>query len=590
MNAQNLQKLLHQTNYDQEETKFLVKGFQEGFDLGYRGPKEIKQTSQNLKFTIGDKIELWNKVMKEVKEKRYAGPFEDIPFENYIQSPIGLVPKDGGKKTRLIFHLSHPRDFEKGISVNGSTPKELTTVKYKDFEDAIRLCIAEGKGCYIGKSDMTSAFRHLAMNKEFWKYLIMKAQNPEDGKWYYFIDKCMPFGASISCSHFQRFSNAVAHIVKFFTKKDNLNYLDDFFFVQMLRAACNNQMEKFMEVCELINFPVSEEKTFWGTTKLSFLGLLIDTVAQLICVPVEKIEKARNLITKVLTKDNKNIELQQLQQLTGFLNFLGKAIVPGRAFTRRLYCIEENAVNNNLKKHHHVKIRAEMRMDLEMWLSFLQHPTVYARKFMDLDNEITSEEVDFYTDASANPQLGCGGICDGEWFIQQWDEKFIRKCQPSINYLELYAMTVAISNWIHKFQNRKITIFCDNMSVVQMVNNNSSKCKNCMVLIRIIVLKALTHNVKISVKHVPGKQNKFSDWLSRLEYKKFKQHAKTCNRKFANSPTTMPEDIWPMENIWLNNKYQKIKLNKKARKSNISSRSQKKKKRNQQEERRKYLQ
>ena len=79
--------------------------------------------------------------MKEVKERRYAGPFETIPFDNYIQSPIGLVPKDNGTKTRLIFHLSFPRDPGKGSSVNGSTPKEFTSVSYPDFDDAVKLCI-----------------------------------------------------------------------------------------------------------------------------------------------------------------------------------------------------------------------------------------------------------------------------------------------------------------------------------------------------------------------------------------------------------------------------------------------------------------
>ena len=211
---------LEETKYNKTESEFLIDGFQNGFDLGYKGPENIQQTSNNLKFTIGDKIELWNKVMKEVKELRYAGPFKKIPFENYIQSPIGLVPKDGGKKTRLIFHLSHPRDETKGASVNKATPQDLCTVKYKEFDQAVRLCIDEGKGCYMGKSDMTSAFRHLAMKKKFWKYLVMKAQNPLDDQWYYFIDKCMPFGASISCSHFQRFSNAIAHIVKYYTKRE----------------------------------------------------------------------------------------------------------------------------------------------------------------------------------------------------------------------------------------------------------------------------------------------------------------------------------------------------------------------------------
>ena len=39
------------TKYNEEETKFLVDGFKNGFDLGYRGPEEIQQTSNNLKFT-----------------------------------------------------------------------------------------------------------------------------------------------------------------------------------------------------------------------------------------------------------------------------------------------------------------------------------------------------------------------------------------------------------------------------------------------------------------------------------------------------------------------------------------------------------
>ena len=79
---------------------------------------------------------------------------------------------------------------------------------------------------------MKSAFRNLGIKRKHWKFLIMKATNPMDGKTYYFVDNCLPFGASISCSHFQRFSNAVKHIVQFKTKKDLVNYMDDFFFVQ----------------------------------------------------------------------------------------------------------------------------------------------------------------------------------------------------------------------------------------------------------------------------------------------------------------------------------------------------------------------
>ena len=279
VNVDRLEYLLETTGYNSQKTKYLVDGFRTGFDIGYQGEEDVRMTSPNLKITVGSPEELWNKVMKEVQAKRYAGPFKEPPFKNFIQSPIGLVPKDKNK-TRLIFHLSYPRGT--GRSVNANTPEELTTVKYPDFDEAIKLCIRYSKNgiCFIGKSDLSAAFRHICIRKECWRYLVMKAKNPADGETYYFFDKCLPFGASISCAIFQEFSNALSHIVQHLYMKNhpNLNYLDDFFFVEAVKSLCDRQIRIFLQVCQEINFPVSLEKTEWGTTKLSFLGLDIDTV------------------------------------------------------------------------------------------------------------------------------------------------------------------------------------------------------------------------------------------------------------------------------------------------------------------------
>ena len=107
VDADMLEKLLNEADYDTKKTTFLVDGFRNGFSLGYHGEESVRHKSKNLRFTIGNKTILWNKVMKEVKNLRYAGPYEEPPFEFFIQSPIGLVPKDNGQNTRLIFHLSH---------------------------------------------------------------------------------------------------------------------------------------------------------------------------------------------------------------------------------------------------------------------------------------------------------------------------------------------------------------------------------------------------------------------------------------------------------------------------------------------------
>ena len=98
VDAVEFEKLLVQGKYPEDKIRFITQGFKEGFPLCYEGPTDVKWRAANLKLNIGSKTELWNKLMKEVSLKCIAGPFEDIPFANFIQSPIGLVPKDGVRR------------------------------------------------------------------------------------------------------------------------------------------------------------------------------------------------------------------------------------------------------------------------------------------------------------------------------------------------------------------------------------------------------------------------------------------------------------------------------------------------------------
>ena len=129
--AEIFRKLLKQSGYDANKTEYLLDGFKNGFDISYRGPQNRKDISANIPIRegVGLKLDMWNKVMKEVKLNRYAGPFQTISFENYMQSPIGLVPK-AGNQIRLIFHLSYNfGEEEHQKSLNYFTPKELCSVK-----------------------------------------------------------------------------------------------------------------------------------------------------------------------------------------------------------------------------------------------------------------------------------------------------------------------------------------------------------------------------------------------------------------------------------------------------------------------------
>ena len=147
--------------------------------------------------------------------------------------------------------------------------------------------------------------------------------------------------------------------------------------------------------------------------------------------------------------------------------------------------------------------------------------------------------------------MGVGAVCGQEWICQKWDSGFIEQKNLSIKYLELYGVLAAVMAWIHNFRNRRIILHCDNRSVVDMINSTTSSCRNCMVLIHLLVLKSLTQNVCIFARHIAGKLNDFSDSLSRMDLNRFHRLQVLHGRTFAQNSTGIAEEIWPMEKIWL---------------------------------------
>ena len=138
LDVEHFVELLRESNYDPEEISFLQKVFSEGFDIEHDGPQDRKSLSDNIPFSVGNKTILLNKLMKEVCTGHVAGPYKEIPFENYAQSPIRLVPKAGSTdQTRLIFHLSYDFKMDGNKLINHYIPKDKCSVKYKDLDFAV---------------------------------------------------------------------------------------------------------------------------------------------------------------------------------------------------------------------------------------------------------------------------------------------------------------------------------------------------------------------------------------------------------------------------------------------------------------------
>ena len=80
-----------------------------------------------------------------------------------------------------------------------------------------------------------------------------------------------------------------------------------------------------------------------------------------------------------------------------------------------------------------------------------------------------------------------------------------------------------------------------------MINNSTSSCKNCLNLIRKLVLFSLKLNIRVYATYVSSRDNRRSDLLSRLRVETFLKE----NPDSECQPTPIPNDIWPINKIWL---------------------------------------
>ena len=93
--------------------------------------------------------------------------------------------------------------FPPGTSVNDGILPEHATVTYSRVDDAISLIKRIGKGCFLAKTDIQSAFRIIHISPEDYDLLGMFWQ----GSFYY--DRAMPMGCASSCRTFEMFSTAL---------------------------------------------------------------------------------------------------------------------------------------------------------------------------------------------------------------------------------------------------------------------------------------------------------------------------------------------------------------------------------------------
>jgi hypothetical protein len=483
----------------------IVRGIVSGVPIDFTGDRNVNRFGHNLPIEPEHIDKVSAVIAKDVAELKKAGPFDRAPFPFMAVSPIGAVPKKNSAKVRVIHHLSYPVH---GDSVNAGVADE--SLRISSFGHAARAVRQLGKGCFLIKLDVEAAYKQVPVQREDWPLLGFKWL----GKWYY--ERVLPFGLKSSCRLWELYAAALHHFFAVLLPCDAaravIHYVDDFLFVVALEEPAVHFRDRALGLCKMLGIPMAADKTEGPVTKLTFLGIELDTVAMRASLPADKLIELQRLVHDWGRRDHASIK--ELQSLTGMLNFACSVVRPGRFYLRRIIDHTTHLLSSVRTATFGFRLPDEVQADIDWWRAFLPEwngvSLLYELEWTD------APLIELYTDACLT---GYGGRFGDRWFAGAWSPEVLaiaqRATRVSMPFLELMALALAVATWGHLWSTRKITFRSDCMPVVDAIRKRSSRKPATMHLLRFISDAACRHGFDFRCIHIPGIANVAADLLSR---------------------------------------------------------------------------
>ncbi len=154
-------------------------------------------------------------------------------------------------------------------------------MEYTQFDRVVANCICHGPSCYLVKTDIQSAYWILPIHPDDWHLL-----------------GCA-FGGNtswINASHLvwhrpmPSLRYQLQAILWACLRSQALDhYLDDFIGSHHSKNGASFILHVMFDVCEELGIPLALDKTVWAMVHIRFLGLILDSVHQVVRIPQHKI-------------------------------------------------------------------------------------------------------------------------------------------------------------------------------------------------------------------------------------------------------------------------------------------------------------
>ena len=491
----------------------IVQHIEFGYPLGLNEVPELESSMRNHGSSYAFYSHVDKFIAEEIKLGGVTGPFDKVPWWDTIISPLMTAPKKPASR-RTVFDASFG-DF----SLNNATPSNMylgqpCVYTYPKIDDFRRMVLRCGRGCFLFKRDLARYFLQIPLDPVeyhrvgfLWRGLI-----------FFFIG--LAFGLRHSGLQGQKLTDALAWIHRRLgleTAKEKqfnvVNYSDDLGGCETELARAEESFTKLKILMDDLGLEESSKKAESPSQELVYLGVMFDTVAMEMRVPPDKLAEIKSEIRQWSRKST--ITKRNLQSLLGKLFWVSRVVRLARVFMGRLLQMLRDmaTTGDNVK----VKLSDEARKDLKWWDSFLDHfngvQMIIEEDLFPLElSQLLDRPFDVYA-GDATP-MGGGGF----YGKQYWSRMLPRELQdPSIpiHLKEFWTLIVSSKLWGKDWTGRAVTLFCDNIAVVDTINHKKPKDPALLSLLREFLYISVTYKFIPVVRTIGTKENYLADHISR---------------------------------------------------------------------------
>ena len=465
-----------------------------GFPLPFTGAPPLSRQMDNQPSAFKHDAFVTDAI-RSLVETDAAGPVSYIPT---IVSPLGVVAKRSSGKLRLIINMRY---------LNSHLQKR----KFK-YETVASLSLMLERNDYMWSLDISSAYHHISVVEHHWHYMGF------EWKGQHYVFKSLPFGLSVACWVFTKFSREIVGSWRASGIKV-LPYMDDFLFAGSPRVGATTDFSSLRDTrsrvladLEAGGLLVNREKSLLDFTQtIEHLGVGIDTLSGVFFSTPNRWDRFQATVATAMARNRRHVPVKMLASVAGQAVSLRVCLGPvTRMFTRALYASINTAHtwNSHVVRNPEVDVELAFFSSLKrlthtvpIWLESLRSIPISLRLFVDASDS------------------GWGGFIDGVRSSSAHGYFTPAERVMSSTWREVRGLLELLRSHVAAIRGKTILVFTDNQNVARYFacgGCSGSKTHKLHVELLAVFWFCVMSGVTLTVQWIPRDENDRADYLSKI--------------------------------------------------------------------------